>query len=391
MGSLQRIGIIVLVAVLLSGCQPAANNDDERGGTTTGTVPGSSRLAGLLGGEGEQGFPRAFEPIDFQFPLDHGAHPSYRNEWWYVTGNLDTPEGRRFGFELTLFRFSLAVNPPVADSAWRSRQIYIGHFAITDVAEERFYVSQRYSRGAAGLAGAESAPLRVWLEDWQIEALGSAGEHQMPWRLRARSDEAELVIDLEALKPLVLNGEGGLSQKSAEPGNASYYYSMPRLAASGELTLDGQSYEVDGLAWLDREWSSSALSATQVGWDWFSLQLDDETELMFYQLRNADGSIDRYSSGTFVQRDGVPIKLSVDDVKLSVLDYWSNLRGDRYPIAWSLAIPSLALSVDVRPVIEDQELSTTVRYWEGAVDVSGRRGSEDIDGRGYVELTGYSN
>ena len=348
--------------------------------------PAPTELARLLGGD-DEGFAKALTPRSFEFPGDHGPHPAFRNEWWYVTGNLDADNGRRFGYELTIFRFSLSPTAEPSPSAWRSNQVYIAHLAVTDAQGDRFFVSQRYSRGALGLAGASGDPFRVWIDDWSIEDDASAPG---AWRLSAHGDDFGIDVRLRPLKPIVLNGDAGLSQKSAEPGNASYYYSITRLETEGSVQIDGQDFDVRGLSWLDREWSTSALAPEQVGWDWFALQLSDGSDLMFYQLRTRDGRQDPMSSGTLTGPDGIATYLYADEVSLRVVDEWDSPAGGTYPAAWVLELPQRGLTLRVTPVIADQELSTTVRYWEGAVDVSGENGAEKISGRGYVELTGYA-
>ncbi|MEM9688682.1 MAG: lipocalin-like domain-containing protein [Pseudomonadota bacterium] len=344
-----------------------------------------SQLAGLLGADDQRGFARAIEPRRFVFPDDHGPHPAFRNEWWYVTGNLDDDRGRRFGFELTIFRFALLPGTDASSDGWQTGQVYIAHFAITDPQDGRFLVAEKSSRGAAGLAGARSVPFAVWLDDWSIAEDGNV------WRLKASSDEIAIDVVLDALKPPVLNGDAGLSQKSSEPGNASYYYTISRLATSGSLRIADETFSVSGESWLDREWSTSALSGEQVGWDWFALQLDDNTELMFYSLRFKDGTQDPSSAGTFIAADGSSIKLAASDVELTVTDTWKSPAGGRYPAAWTIAVPAMGLNLTVTPVMADQELFTIVRYWEGAVDISGTRFGDPVDGRGYVELTGYAD
>jgi predicted secreted hydrolase len=351
----------------------------------------SSRLSELLAPDDLDAYPLALEPREFRFPEDHGPHPEYRNEWWYVTGNLDSAGGKRFGFELTIFRFALAPlageEQETTTSAWAARQVYIGHFAVTDVDAGQFHVAQRYARGALGLAGAESRPLRVWVEDWHLE---DAPAGRGGWNLYAADQGVELSLSLEALKAPVLNGIDGLSQKSSARGNASYYYSVPRLRALGFVSIAGDRHEVSGLAWLDREWGSSALSREQEGWDWFALQLSDGSDLMYYSLRRTDGKDDPHSAGTWMPGEGESMYLSRDDVTIEVRDFWDSPQGARYPMAWTITIPRLELELQVDPVLEAQELHTGVRYWEGAVDVAGIRSGRAVDGRGYVELTGYA-
>ena len=372
---MARLIIIVILAALGSGSSMADDNQAP-----------PSRLGSLLGSDADAGFARALTPRDFIFPADHGPHPDFRNEWWYITGNLDDADGRRFGFELTIFRVALTPTVPASPSAWRTNQVYIAHLAVTDVAGERFFVAQRYSRGAVGLAGAVAEPLRVWIDDWEITQ--SAGK---AWRLRANDADISIDLELMPMRPPTLNGEAGLSRKSAEPGNASYYYSITRMKTDGRIRIGDQDHRVSGLSWLDREWSTSALGLDQVGWDWFALQLSDGSDLMFYQLRRTDGTQDASSGGTWVSKEGVVSKLSADDVEITVTDTWASPRGGEYPSRWRLRLPRFGLDITVTPVIANQELLTTVRYWEGAVDISGTRHGEPVSGRGYVELTGYAD
>ena len=359
---------------MLLATMPAAAQDGEP----------PSQLAELLGDAADAGFARALEPRDFVFPDDHGPHPEFRNEWWYVTGNLDADSGERFGFELTFFRFALVPSIEPSDSAWRTNQVYIAHLAVTDADNGQFFVAQRYSRGALGLAGAQARPFTVWIDDWRIESEAET------WHLVASDADFGVDLSLEFLKQPVLNGIDGLSQKSAEPGNASYYYSVTRLGTAGTVRIGNESYRVSGLSWLDREWSTSALSAEQVGWDWFALQLSDGSELMVDNLRLKDGSRDPASAGTRVEPNGMSAHIEPNDIAITVLDTWESPAGGTYPSRWRVAIPAMDLDLTVTPVMADQELFTTVRYWEGAVDVEGQSGGQPVSGRGYVELTGYA-
>lgn len=354
-------------------------------------APDTPDLSALLGSARDGAYRQALEPRTFEFPRDHGPHDGYRNEWWYLTGHLDAANGRRFGYELTLFRFALSPDPPPAQSsAWATNSIHVGHFAITDVEHGTFHVAERQARAAAGLAGAERDPVRVWLYDWSIQLRPGSGGSANRWRISAVDGANRLDLSLVPARAPVLQGDDGRSQKSAEPGNASYYYSIPRLTSTGTLEIDGARYDVSGTSWLDREWSSSALADDQAGWDWFSLQLADGADLMYYQLRNKDGSPDPYSAGTLMPAGDAPVPLARDDVELTVLAHWDSPAGGRYPIEWRLAVPQAALDLHIRPVLQNQELDTWVRYWEGAVDVSGTRGNTPLNGRGYVEMTGYA-
>jgi len=345
-----------------------------------------SQLADLLGADADAGFARALEPREFVFPADHGPHPAFRNEWWYVTGNLDDEDGRRFGFELTIFRFALAPSMAKSTSGWRTRHVYIAHLAITHVEEERFYVAQRYSRAALGMAGAQAAPFHVWIDDWSIARRADSDA----WQLSAGDRDFGIDVELHALKPPTPNGIDGLSQKSADPANASYYYSITRLGTRGIIRIGEREYKVSGLSWLDREWSTGALAAGQVGWDWFALQLSDGSDLMFYGLRKNDGSRDAASAGTFLSANGRNSYLDAADVEITVLDTWESPDGGTYPSKWRFAVPRIGLDLTVKPVMPKQELFATVRYWEGAVDVDGTHDGTTITGRGYVELAGYA-
>lgn len=338
-----------------------------------------------LGGSADPGYLRAEKPRHFTFPADHGPHPGFRNQWWYFTGNLTGADGRRFGYQLTFFSTALTPHAAKRESAWSAHDVFMAHFAVTDVSGKRFHFAERFSRAALGLAGAAGAPFGVHLEDW------SARQFKVrPWGVRLSAADRDMAIDLDltAVKPEILNGEGGLSRKSATPGNASYYYSIPRLATDGVVRIGGERFTVTGLSWLDREWSTSALESGQVGWDWFALHLDDGRDLMIYQLRRSDGSSDPFSGGTLVGVDGVYRILKREEVQLEVARWWTSPEtGVRYPARWRMRVPSAGLDLEVVPRLPDQELRTQFRYWEGAVAVKGSGGSPD--GSGYLEMTGY--
>ena len=378
-----------LIISLVLGCALAATCQLCLAGQALAeAVPGPALAIGkLLGGAAEQGYERAERPREFRFPSDHGPHPRFKTEWWYYTGNLFSTNQRRFGYQLTFFRVALTPEPPQRPSSWATNQVYMAHFALTDPASGRFYYFERFSRDSLGLAGAQAEPFRVWLEDWRVE--GGQGEPP-PMQLAASEDDVAIDLHLQSVKPVVLQGQNGLSQKSARPGNASYYYSMTRLATSGRIEIAGETFQVAGSSWLDREWSTSALGEDQVGWDWFSLQLDDGRELMYYQLRLKDGKPDPLSGGVLVEAGGASQSLQQGDLQIEVLEYWrSDKSGARYPAKWSLEIVKAGISLEITPLLADQELNTTVRYWEGAVSVQGTQRDSPLGGVGYVELTGY--
>ena len=344
-------------------------------------------VADFLAGADTAGFARAVAPRPFEFPADHGPHPPFRTEWWYVTGNLETPDGRPFGYQLTFFRFALRPDATGSPSPWATSQAYMAHFALTDPDAGRFRTAERFARGAVGLAGARARPFRVWLEDWSLTA---AGEGAFPVRLRAAADSAALDLRLERGKAPVLQGDDGLSRKGPEPGNASYYYSLPRMPTEGRLVSGADTFRVRGLSWMDREWGTSALGPGVEGWDWFALQLDGGRELTYYRLRRPDGTAAPESRGTWIAPDGSARTLTADQLRLEPRRRWESPEdGVRYPVAWSMEVPSEGLDLVLEPLLDDQEWRGAFRYWEGAVRVRGRRGDEPVGGRGYVELTGY--
>jgi predicted secreted hydrolase len=345
----------------------------------------------------QPGFELADTARHFEFPQDHGPHPAFRHEWWYLTGHLRADDGELFGFELTLFRLGLA--PPVAaapaagTSAWGTRHVYAAHFAITDVGRGRFFNATRYARDALGLGRAQAQPFAVRVADWSLlqapvtPAPGPTGLH---WQLQAADEDYALQLDLRTDQGPVLNGEAGLSRKADAPGAASYYYSMPRLQASGQLRRKGARLAVSGVAWLDREWGSGSLGAQSQGWDWFALDLTDGSTLMFYALRDQDGRRDVHSAGTFVDAAGHATALGNADVDIQVLRHWDSPRGGTYPAQWNLMVRSLGLRLRLTPQLADQELVTQPRYWEGAVNATGQRGAVPVSAQGYVELVGYA-
>lgn len=339
-----------------------------------------------LGLEGN--FARAEAPISFEFPKDHGAHEDFQTEWWYYTGNLKTESGRHFGYQLTFFR--RAIVPPEMRverlSDWGVEQVYLAHFALTDVQNRQFYASEKMSRGAAGLAGALGVPAyEVWLDNWQVRQVG-----ENEYLMQAETDQVRISFRLRNLKGEILQGDRGYSQKGEEPGNASYYISQTRLETTGEIFVLGEKFKVSGLSWMDHEYSTSALGQNQVGWDWFSLQLDNNTEVMLFTLRNEDGSIDRFSKATLILPNGQTQLFDFDEFQVLVRDEWvSPTTGATYPAEWTIIIPAIDLSLNVRPLIPNQELVLSYIYWEGAVSSEGKIGGESVRGYGYVELTGY--
>ena len=380
------VAVALATGIAVAAWLIIADRQDSGGGSEVAArVP----VAGALGGGDLAGYARATSPRDLVFPADHGPHPDFRTEWWYYTGNLTAARGRHVGFELTFFRTALV--PPservARGSAWASDQVYLAHFAVTDTGGARFRAWSRTSRGAQGLAGARAEPFRIWLEDWSVSGEGSAA---LPMTLTATADDVTVSLTLDSVKPPVLHGDRGLSRKGPEPGNASFYYSLTRMPARGVVHIGRETLAVVGQAWMDREWSTSALGTDLAGWDWWAIQLDDGRELMFYQLRRRDGTVDPWSAGTLVDARGGTRAVRREDLQVEVLGRWrSPASRVRYPSGWRLTLARENLALEVSPRLADQELRVDTRYWEGAVAVSGTAAGQPITGQGYVELVGY--
>jgi predicted secreted hydrolase len=344
----------------------------------------------------------------YNFPRDHAAHPEFKTEWWYFTGNLQDDTGHAYGYELTFFREGvLPPGSPARESAPgepRSRfvqnDLKFAHFAISDLSGHAFYFTQKTSRGAFGEAGFGSPPAAAgaadlplaWLDDWTLTAQADGA-----WRIMARcAKPAPMSIDLRVVssKPPVIEGADGSSRKAAGAGNASQYYSFTRLATTGTLTVGtgADAHRVHGQSWFDHEWASNQLAPDQIGWDWFCCQFDDHTELMLYAMRRRDGSVDPASSGTLIDASGAATYLRRNEFDLHPLKTWhSAATRANYPIQWQVNIPGRQLALTIQPRLEDQELAlTNLSYWEGATRIAGTRAGRPLTGVGYMELTGYA-
>ncbi len=352
---------------------------------STDRVVAQESTLSILKETAPDGFSRAIEKRKFSFPEDHGPHPGFKTEWWYFTGNLKTKDGREFGYQWTIFRNALSAKSIRSTSAWVTNQTYMGHLGLTDVRAQKFYSSEKFSRGALGLASATAKPVHVHLDQWSIQGWG-------PTQLKAKSKEVQLELALSPGKGPVLQGDEGLSQKSGDKGNASYYYSFPRMPTVGKITIQGETFEVSGQSWLDREWSTSSLAKGQVGWDWFAIQLSDGREIMLYQLREKNDVISSQSEATLIEHSGKTKRFSLakGEITLKVLGKWTSEKTKvTYPSAWEITIPSEKITLRVTSKIPDQEHRFQFRYWEGAVSIDGNIADQKITGEGYVELTGY--
>lgn len=334
------------------------------------------------------GFANARVPWTFVFPRDHGAHPAFQTEWWYFTGHLRADDGRRFGYEITFFRYGVRPGDPAprpGQSRWRGNQVYPVHIALTDEGGGRFVYDERLAREALGMGAAATGRVDVRADGWTLQ--GDA-----PFRLRAGDGAIGFDLAQHSRKPPAIHGRDGVSVKASCATCASHYYSLTRLATSGTIRYAGRRLHVTGSSWMDHEFGSSELQTDQAGWDWYALQLDDGREIMLYRLRRKDGSLTPESSGSLIERDGRVRALPRDAVRIDAAATWrSPHTGAVYPSGWRITIPGRALDLRLQPTVPDQELANTsggISYWEGAVtivDATGRRA-----GDGYVELTGYA-
>jgi predicted secreted hydrolase len=337
----------------------------------------------------DDGWARAVEPRAWSFPRDHGAHPEYKTEWWYFTGNLASEDGRRFGYQFTLFRQGLRPGER-SPSRWSVRDVYFGHFAITDVNQRRFFHEEKIDRGALGTSRYSEAKMDLELDGWTITQVGEAS-----FQIQAETKAIGINLLVEATKPMVLHGKKGLSQKGLEIGNASHYYAFTRMHSNGTLRVGQETIPVTGSSWFDHEFSTSVLDANQIGWDWFSLQLSNGEEIMVYQLRQTDGSKDPLSKGSWIERSGLHHHLAADAFMIQPQGTWkSPVSGGTYPSGWTISIPSRKTELRVIPQLENQELNLTgladFHYWEGTCRIEGTINGEPVTGFAYVELTGYA-
>jgi predicted secreted hydrolase len=346
--------------------------------------------------EDKSGFLSVTGPCSLVFPKDHGSHPGYRTEWWYYTGNLEAETGNRYGFQLTFFRSQIAAPAdekrwPRPASAWRTRQIYLVHAAVTDISNKRHLQSEVMARGILGMAGVsqEEMDTLIFIKNWSAKI--EADRHL----LKTATDDFSYQLTLKPAKPPVLHGEAGYSRKGSTPERASCYYSFPRLKTEGSLTFGGNTIAVRGSSWMDHEFSTALLEPGIIGWDWFSLQLSDQTEIMLFLLRTEEGHLNQASSGTFIDSSGNPRHLTKDDFRVDILNSWESPRSQAvYPVHWRLTVFPLAIQLTATANLSDQEMrtqaTTGVTYWEGSISINGSAGKHPVKGSGYVELTGYA-
>jgi predicted secreted hydrolase len=339
-------------------------------------------------------FKPALPGYRYEFPRDYFSHPDFQTEWWYYTGNLQTAEGRRFGFELTFFREGVS-RAPSKISTWDIRDVYLAHFVVSDLDGKRFFHKERTNRAGPGIAGADASRQKMFNGNWSV--VWSDGTEN----LTALADQFAVTLSLRPQKPPVIHGEDGVSQKSAGEGHASHYFSETRLHASGSLNIDSNRYEVTGLAWMDHEFFTQQLAPEQAGWDWLSIQLNDNTELMLFHIRRKDGTIDPYSAGTFVDAQGHAHHLKANDFQLEPTgesktdNTWTSpATHATYPIRWKIRVPAFGVALEAGTALPSQEFVSNSKlapsYWEGAIFLTGAKNESPLRGSGYLEMTGYN-
>lgn len=347
-------------------------------------------LGNMLQNSAESEFEQANNVRHFEFPRDHGPHLSFQSEWWYFTGNLSSSENERFGFQFTIFRRATALEKPDLDSDWASNQAYLAHVGITDLQAREYLVDEKYSRGALDLAGARAQPFSVWVENWSVSGTEGDCEGCLNLSIAAESETFSIDLELISLKPAVFQGDRGLSRKGEAKGSASYYYSLTRLKTAGSITVSGQTRHVSGESWMDHEWFSSILGENYAGWDWFSLQLDDRRELMFFQIRPGNSSTQPIKYGILIDELGIARQIPPQRIRFTPQRRWASISGDvQYPVHWQIEVPQIKLMLNIEAVLDGQERIDSFRYWEGAVAVNGNEDEKQLAGRGYLEMTGY--
>ncbi|MEO0937102.1 MAG: lipocalin-like domain-containing protein [Pseudomonadota bacterium] len=333
-------------------------------------LPALAQGFGGLGTEAAEDFAAPAPNPAFDFPADHGPHPDYRIEWWYLTANLDGPDGAQYGLQWTLFRTALA---PGEAEGWASPQVWFAHAAVTT--PDAHYATERFARGGIGQAGVIADPFRAWIDEWALE-----GPDFSNLSMRAAGPDFAYDMTLRATGPLVFHGQHGFSVKSAE-GQASYYYSQPFYDITGTLQLPDGPVEVSGSAWLDREWSSQPLSDNQEGWDWFSLSFEGGEKMMGFQLRQTDGS--RYTAATWIEADGSTQAYPNGAFTAAPLAQ-TRVAGRDVPTRWRVRLPDRGLDAEVSAFVPEAWMDVAIPYWEGPVGITGSHA-----GRGYLEMTGY--
>ena len=388
--SLLLLCLLLLFLLLLWGCEKSDQQSEQQSVQSMSSILSTEKQtdggtqAGKEGSTEKTQFTPVVKGVDITFPADHQAHPNFRHEWWYLTANLIDQNGNALGVQWTQFRFATAPHDGESPqkTAWQTQQIYMAHSAVTT--KDKHYADEKWSRGQTQLAGVDSSPFRVYLDDWQWT---SSTNDLFPATLNASSGQFSysLVLTSKVIRntPYQLQGDQGYSTKSADGQVASYYYSQPFIDVSGEVTIDGEAHQVSGKGWIDREWSSQFLLDSQQGWDWFALRLSDETSLVVFQLRNSITGKASYSHARLMQQDGSGITISQKNISLTAIKE-TKIEGRDYPVEWKISIPTQQIDLTVSALNPKAKMPLSIPYWEGPIML---RGSHS--GTGYMELTGY--
>ncbi len=362
----------------MNDSRPISRRAFVGGAFALGLDTAAARAQGFAGlGKDAEGFTAVVPGKSFAFPTDHGPHPDFRIEWWYLTANLRDAAGAAFGVQWTLFR--QAMRPGPQGEGWASQQLWLAHAAVTRADTHRF--AEKFARGGVGQAGVETKPFQAWIDSWQMRGLdGFRDDTIAPLELSASGTDFAYTLRCEADRALVLQGDAGYSRKSQRE-QASYYYSQPFFKASGRITIDDRSVDVTGLAWMDREWSSQPLASDQTGWDWLSLHFDSGEKLMLYRMRQTDGR--HYASANWISPDGKTRPIASADIAMTPKTFTA-IGGRKIPTTWDIAIAPLSLSIECVPLNPDSWMGTSFAYWEGPIRFAGSH-----NGVGYLELTGY--
>ena len=354
------------------------------------TRSNTSPLADFLSSDPDKKYASVLPGYRLRFPADHGAHPEFRQEWWYFTGNLLGNDNREYGYQLTFFRFAHGRSDQLPATGWNNDQTWMAHLALTDVAGEAFYTEEDFARGAIDLAGAEARPFNVWVNGWSAKAEDPTCDECLDVRLIAVAEKFAIDLQVSSERGPVLQGQNGFSIKNRKGDVASYYYSYPNLRTTGQINIAGTNLSVKGTSWMDREWSSTGLAKSQSGWDWFALHFDDGRKLMLFQVREETAGDFRH--GVIIDPEGGAEQIPADELVMTPVDYWtSNATGNRYPVRWRIKnkLDNNKLDVRIHSKLENQELDLSFQYYEGAVEVRGVLEGTEVNGSGYMELTGY--
>lgn len=362
-------------------------------GTNIVAAAGNYSVSDIMSSGDSLGFEKALTVRKFSFPDDHFPHDSFRTEWWYFTGHLKTGDGKSYGYQFTIFRTALIPVMPENTSDFTTTQLYSVHFTVSDFSEETFRFCEDFVRGDGSTGGFNKKKTEFNVNRNRLRILpgNDATGIADTFLIDAVNGDLKLSLRLVPAKKIVLHGDEGLSKKSYSEGNASYYYSYTEMNTAGTIITGGRVYEVNGRSWMDREWSTSALEKDQRGWDWFSIALEDGSELMLFKIRGQDNKSVSFSKGSYIDPAGNVKNLTASEIVITEISFEEMKSGHRYPSGWEIWVKGEDMKFRVKTLLKDQELLVSVPYYEGGISVSGKKRGSKIAGKGYAELTGYAN